>query len=160
MKQCLNGTWQFEKVGEAIWREGVVPGSVCTDLLAHGLMEDPFWRDNEWETLEALKADYIYQTTFKVDKGLLNYKEVQLVCEGIDTMATLTLNGQHLQDVANMHRTFKLDVKEALVEGENTLEVYFKSNWQEATAPHAKDPIHESPDTVDGFTHVRKAHYM
>ena len=42
----LDGGWTFREAGKGAWRRASVPGSVHTDLLAAGLIEDPFYRDN------------------------------------------------------------------------------------------------------------------
>jgi beta-galactosidase/beta-glucuronidase len=39
--------WQFRKIGDNQWYTATVPGCVHTDLIANGLMENPFYRDNE-----------------------------------------------------------------------------------------------------------------
>ena len=43
----LQTDWQFRQVGKTEWMNAQVPGTVHTDLLANGLIEDPFFRMNE-----------------------------------------------------------------------------------------------------------------
>ena len=43
----LNGPWRMRKAGAARFYDVTVPTTVCTDLLANGLLEDPYYRDNE-----------------------------------------------------------------------------------------------------------------
>ncbi|WP_423828569.1 glycosyl hydrolase 2 galactose-binding domain-containing protein, partial [Staphylococcus aureus] len=38
----LHQGWQFRRAGEGAWHRATVPGCVHTDLLANGLIEDPF----------------------------------------------------------------------------------------------------------------------
>ena len=45
----LNGIWKMEGAGFEC--EGTVPGSLYSFLLHAGLMEDPYWRDNEFDAL-------------------------------------------------------------------------------------------------------------
>ena len=42
----LSGVWQMEETNGRI-TEGTVPGSVYSFLLNAGLMEDPYYRENE-----------------------------------------------------------------------------------------------------------------
>ncbi len=102
-----------------------VPGCVHTDLLAAGLIPDPYDGDNEAKLGWIGESGWSYETTFAwTDEGASN---VDLVCEGLDTVATVTLNGVRLGQTANMHRSYRLPATEALREGENRLTVEFES---------------------------------
>lgn len=160
MKQSLNGKWYFRRVGDDMWYEGKVPGSVCADLIANDLLDDPYYRDNEQATLKALEEDYEYKRMFKVDEAMYACEKIKLVCQGIDTLAHIYLNDKHLKDVSDMHRIFEIDVKEYLVAGANTFYIRFDSPYKEALRKHSEDPIHTSVDSIYGFTQIRKAHYM
>lgn len=39
----LNGPWRMRKAGAARFYDVTVPTTVCTDLLANGLLEDPYY---------------------------------------------------------------------------------------------------------------------
>ncbi len=45
--QSLAGQWQFRQAGKSEWLAATVPGGVHTDLMALGLIPDPFVGDNE-----------------------------------------------------------------------------------------------------------------
>ena len=45
--QKLDKKWSMRRVGDAEFQNAVVPGTVYTDLLRNGQMEDPFFKDNE-----------------------------------------------------------------------------------------------------------------
>ena len=62
----LNGAWRMRRADESEWIPAVVPGSVYTDLLAAGRMDDPFWRDNENAAFALMEYDYIYERDFTV----------------------------------------------------------------------------------------------
>ena len=49
--QKLLTNWNLQIVGESEKFPACVPGSVYSDLLRNGRMEDPFWRDNELQAL-------------------------------------------------------------------------------------------------------------
>ncbi len=105
--------------------DATVPGSVHTDLLAAGLIVDPYLDDNERHLAWIGASDWVYRTTFAwSDEGL---DRADLVFEGLDTVARVELNGTVLGDTANMHRTYRFGVRELLVEGENELTVRFSS---------------------------------
>jgi len=123
----LNGTWQMKRTASDGWIDARVPGSVFTDLLNAGLIEDPFYRDNEDKVKEFALYDYEYKRTFQVDSKLLSCSKVILRCEGLDTLADIRINGQLIASTNNMHRTYEFDVKDVLREGENVIHIIFYS---------------------------------
>ena len=64
VKQILNKNWRMRRTGEPD-QPAVVPGTVYTDLLRNGNMEDPFWRDNEIRALPLMEDDYEFLLTVK-----------------------------------------------------------------------------------------------
>ena len=62
---------------------------------------------------------------FDVDEGLLEKEVVELVFEGLDTYADISLNGYELISTDNQFREWKVDVKRYLKEKDNLLEVHF-----------------------------------
>jgi beta-mannosidase len=104
-----------------------VPGCVHTDLLAAGKIDDPFYRDNEAGLQWISEADWVYSRTFDVPADLLQHDRVLLRCEGLDTLATITLNGRRVGRCSNMFRTWEMNLKDALHPGENAIEVRFAS---------------------------------
>src|SRR5699024_12576323 len=52
---------------------------------------------------------------------------VDLGAASLDTAATVVLNGRRIAEVQNQHRSWRFDVTDALVEGENELEIRFAS---------------------------------
>ena len=104
-----------------------MPGCTHTDLLAAGLIPDPFIDANE--TLVAWVADgeWTYTTTFTVEDEVRGHEHIDLVFEGLDTLATVTLNGTEVATTANMHRTYRFDVAALLNDTENQLRVTFAS---------------------------------
>ena len=71
----------------------VVPGDLYSDLLRAGMIDDPYFRDNELEALRLSDRDYKYETSFDADAELLSRDRIRLVFEGLDTLAEIRLNG-------------------------------------------------------------------
>jgi beta-mannosidase len=169
----LDDGWTFRKVGEGEWplrgaRKGEwlkarVPGSVQTDLLANHLIEDPFYRDNEPKLQWIGKSDWEYRTTFDASPDLLSRKHVELVFDGLDTYATVSLNGVTLLEADNMFRTWRVDCRSALKSGANELRVIFRSPINEIL-PLMKTLGYELPASNDQgektSPHTRKAPYQ
>lgn len=145
----LNGEWeltgdQFTDV------EGLVPGCVHTDLLSKGLIEDPYYRDNEERLMYIGKTDWLYRRVFKVTKESLNKEVVELVCLGLDTFADIVINGREVATTDNMFRQYRFDVKSFLYEGLNTIEINFRSTY-----PHMEEKVKERYLEITGRDHHR-----
>ncbi len=142
----------------------VVPGSVYTDLLREGKMEDPFWKDNEDKALRLMDQDYEYVTEFDCPEELLSCKRVLLHFDGVDTIADVYLNGMLLGSPCNMHRIWEYELKgrngDILRKESNELRVVFSSPTKYIAEKYADRPTKGSADAMDGFVHIRKAHYM
>lgn len=156
----LGGAWRMREADSEMWHSAHVPGSVYADLMADGTMPDPFWRENELDAFERMKKDYVYQRTFTVTEAQLAHAHVELVCEGLDTLAHVSLNGREIAFADNMHITWVWDVKEQLHAGENTLEIRFDSPILYCAKKAEEEPGWESSDATPGFRHLRKAHCM
>ena len=156
----LGGAWRMREADSETWHSAHVPGSVYADLMADGTMPDLFWRENELDAFERMKKDYVYQRTFTVSEAQLAHAHVELVCEGLDTLAHVSLNGREIAFADNMHITWVWDVKEQLHAGENTLEIRFDSPILYCAKKAEEAPGWESSDATPGFRHLRKAHCM
>ncbi|WP_314102535.1 glycosyl hydrolase 2 galactose-binding domain-containing protein [uncultured Frigoribacterium sp.] len=109
-----------------------VPGQVHTDLLAAGLITDPFDGDAESAQQWIGDTSWRFSTTFTWhDDGSVRH---DLVAEGLDTVAVVELNGRVVARTENQHRSYRVDVREALVEGRNALTVTFAAPVAEAEA--------------------------
>ena len=156
----LGGAWRMREADSQTWHSAHVPGSVYADLMADGTMPDPFWRENELDAFKRMKKDYVYQRAFTVTEAQLAHAHVELVCEGLDTLAHVSLNGREIAFADNMHITWVWDVKEQLHAGENALEIRFDSPILYCAKKAEEAPGWESSDATPGFRHLRKAHCM
>jgi beta-mannosidase len=112
-----------------------VPGVVHLDLLAAGLIPDPYLDDNEALLAWIGLVDWTYETSFVMTAGDLSAADRhELVFDGLDTVAVVELNGAPLAEVANQHRSYRLDVTDRLREGANVLTVAFRSPVRHANA--------------------------
>jgi beta-mannosidase len=122
----LTQNWKFRRAGETDWLDAGVPGVVHLDLLRHGLIPDPYIGTNEDSVQWIEREDWMYETTFVLSK-LNQNANFELVFEGLDTYASVFLNGQKILSADNMFRKWVVDVKPWLKPGVNTLMVFFRS---------------------------------
>lgn len=130
-----------------------VPGCVHTDLLAAGLIPDPYLDDNETRLTWIGRTAWRYETVF--DWSPTGHERTDLVCEGLDTVALIELNGQRIGETANMHRSYRFDVAGALREGENRLSVTFDSPY--AYAERVRAELGDRPGAyAEPYPFIRK----
>ena len=156
----LNGAWQMRPADEYEWIPAAVPGSVYSDLLDAGKMEDPFYRANELKAFDLMEKDYIYRRTFTLTKEALAAEALLLTCEGLDTVAAVEINGDLVLEADNMHRTWVVDIKDVVKAGENEIVITFTSPNRYVKAAYALSETNGSEDCTIGFPLLRKAHCM
>ncbi len=153
----LHSGWQFREAGsESDWRDASVPGCIHTDLLRHGLIPDPFFGQNEIDLQWIEERDWEYRLQFDVDAALLAEEHLELVCEGLDTVAIARLNGRIILENDNMFQGHRLPVKGILCAGENVMEIRFGSALQYIRTHRTWHTPTESNDPVGGCTRIRK----
>lgn len=103
-----------------------VPGSAHLDLLAAGLIPDPYVDRAEEELAWAHRTGWRYALTFDAAAPAPD-ERADLAFDGLDTVATVELNGHLLGATANMHRSYRFDARQALRAGVNELVVSFRS---------------------------------
>ena len=120
-KIFLHDGWSFtdSKLDGAF--SAKVPGCLHTDLIAAGVIKDIFYRDNNDKYGWVEYCEPVYETRF--DATLSD--DVRLVFDGLDTFATVYLNGVHLGDTHNMFIPHSFDVTSILKERNNHLRVEF-----------------------------------
>ena len=156
--QSLAGSWEFQQVGAKNWMPAQVPGGVHTDLLALGLIPDPFVGDNEKRVQWVAESDWMYRTSFSCSPEILSQEKVLLVCDGLDTLATVVLNGHELGQTNNMFRQYQWEIKPLLNdEGANDLSIAFASPVKYAAEKQAIRPMAGVSQAIPGGPHLRKA---
>jgi beta-mannosidase len=170
MIQDLNGAWQAKQAhstdadaearaaGE--WLEATVPGCIHLDLMKAGKIPDPFYGFNDEDVQWVADAHWLYRRAFTCDEGVLGAARVELVCRGLDTFATVHLNGAELGRADNMFLEWRWDVTDLLKAGPNELLVLFESPRRVGLAlmeEHGRLPIWDRESPQRAYT--RKAQY-
>ncbi len=126
-RSLINEDWKFKQETKENWLPAKIPGTVHTDLLANKVIEDPFFGTNEKQLQWIENENWNYKTSFSISKSELKFKNIALEFKGLDTYATVFLNGKPILEANNMFRTWKIPVKSNLIQGENNIEIKFKS---------------------------------
>ncbi len=107
----------------ARWLKATVPGSVQQDLIAARIAPDPFKGTNEAAIQWAGLTDWQYRLVLDVTPAMLARDHLDLVFDGLDTFATVSVNGQPLLSADNAHRRWRGDAKPLLKPGRNEVTV-------------------------------------
>ncbi|MCH6574019.1 MAG: glycoside hydrolase family 2 protein, partial [Bacteroidetes bacterium] len=164
-KIVLNKNWKFKvsDVSEELekftkWMSCSVPGTVHTDLLDLGLIEDPFFEDNELKLQWISNCDWIYKTSFDLPDEFKSDSPVIIVFEGLDTIAEVWLNKEHIGNFNNMFRRYELDITSKIKDKNNELEIKFTSPIKYAKSLEEKHgKLYVEVNTERAY--IRKAQY-
>ncbi|KAL0944626.1 Beta-mannosidase B 1 [Colletotrichum truncatum] len=139
-----------------------VPTQVHLDLLANRKIEDPFVDLNELSAQWIAEKDWVYRTQFNAPNAPRKGIKTTLVFEGLDTFATVTLNGVQILESENMHLSHRIDVSDIIQPGDdNVLELVFRSALHRGREIVQQHPEHQhfARQTEEGRIPVRKAQY-
>lgn len=168
--RLLPGTPQGDTHPEALpSRAATVPGTVHTDLLAHGVIPDPYVGAPEAGLQWIGLADWEYRTTFDTPPEVRARARSDLVFEGLDTFAEVWLNGVKVLDADNAFRTWRVPVEGRLRAEGNILRIVLRSPIarmlpQVAAMPHKiagnyPSPYGDEPQDAMTGNFVRKPGY-
>lgn len=127
----LHTNWTFCQVGDTLWSDAKVPGTVHQDLLNHNRIPNPFYGMNEEAVQWVENEDWMYRTSFVVNEQQLSRDAAVLEMDGLDTYADVFLNGALILRSDNMFVGHKIEVKPVLRKGVNQLLVRFRSPVKE-----------------------------
>ena len=113
------------------WLDAKVPGDVHSTLVRKRVIDDPFVGHNDMKCRWVEEKEWWYRTRFNWDGEPEDGEIAELLFEGLDTFATVYLNGLELGRTENMLVEHRFDVTGLLRKGENVLAVRF-------------DPVHRS----------------
>ncbi|WP_030313830.1 glycoside hydrolase family 2 protein [Streptomyces sp. NRRL B-3229] len=126
----------------------VVPGCVHTDLLAAGVIPDPFLGLGEREVAWVGRREWTYERDLTPSNG---HEQIDLVFDGLDTVAEIRLDGQLVGRTRNMHRSYRFDVTGM----SGRLSVRFASAYAEAEA--VRGQLGERPGAyAEPYQYLRK----
>ncbi|MEU0390879.1 glycoside hydrolase family 2 protein [Streptomyces chartreusis] len=125
-----------------------VPGCVHTDLMAAGVIPDPFLGLGESEVAWVGRRDWTYERDLTSTSA---QEQTDLVFDGLDTVAEISLDGRLLGKVRNMHRSYRFDVTGL----SGRLSVRFVSAYAEAEAVRGR--LGERPAAyAEPYQYLRK----
>ncbi|KAI0178580.1 glycoside hydrolase family 2 protein [Hypoxylon sp. FL1284] len=143
----IDKNWEFKQADKEDAKYlpvGQFPTNVHLDLLAHKLIPDPYIGKNELDVQWVGEAVWVYRTTFASPAVGSSAKAV-LAFDGLDTFATVVLNGTTILETENMFIPERVDVTAHLEKdgGENELVITFDSAYLRGWKLVEKYPDHK-----------------
>ncbi|KAJ6520952.1 galactose-binding domain-like protein [Mycena capillaripes] len=134
------------------------PTTVHVELLNLKRIPDPFLASHEWDVQWVGESRWAFKTQFSVTDET-NSSYADLVFEGIDTFASVLLNGTEILKTCNQFLSYRVPVKSHLKQGENELVLNFDSAYsvgREIEKKHGKLNLWNGDSSR---LYVRKAQY-
>jgi beta-mannosidase len=149
--------WSFrDMTTRGPWYPAKVPGCVHRDLRRAGLIADPFHGANELALQWIEHREWEYRAKFTLSPTGLTAEVVELCADGLDTLATVILNGSVLARTENMFVAHRWPVRERLRTGLNELRIRFAPVPDYLRRVRPAHRPRENHDPVGGATKIRK----
>ena len=119
--------WTFNQQFDSLKLPATIPGTVHTDLYQNQRIPDPFFGNHEKALQWIENETWEYETNFFISNEEFKNQNIDLEFEGLDTYATVFLNGKVILDADNMFRKWTVEAKKQLKNGDNHLKIVFHS---------------------------------
>ncbi|WIA22744.1 hypothetical protein OEZ86_009703 [Tetradesmus obliquus] len=157
-------TWTVENGNRSISASTTLPAYPLEILREQGIIEDPLYRFGElatrWVALDTWSFSLIFDGSSPAMQQLRSQKQVLLKLGGVDTFASVMLNGKEILEANNFHRQWSVPVKQLLVDGDNTVVITIKPAAAESERLQAEHPYSipalRQMGAVGAYTFVRK----
>ena len=159
----IESPFRIRTAADETWHEMTLPGSAMDVYVRDGVLPDPYIGTNEYRVRDFFWNDFVIEGTFNVTAEEAGKEHVQLVFEGIDTIADLYVNGEKIGHVSDMHRTYRFEVRDLVREGENELRVEILSPLKfvrDFVPEEGCESRFDATGAVQGFRFIRKAASM
>ncbi|HEX5545818.1 MAG TPA: glycoside hydrolase family 2 protein, partial [Ktedonobacterales bacterium] len=155
----LAKTLEEDSAAEEGWLPASVPGVVQGDLLALGIIPDPFQSLNEVAVQWVGESDWLYRCRFSWSPDDRAHGETTLCIGGLDTCATVWLNERQILVSDNMFLAHRVPVQALLLPGDNELLIVFESPLRIGQAREAEMGKMAVWNGDSSRVYVRKAQY-
>ncbi len=155
----LNGKWKFRQTDKDRWYDAQVPGCNYLDLMAEGVIGDPFVSDNEEKVQWIHDKNFEYIKKFEVSKNDLKCDHAYLNCKMLDTISEIYINHSLIGRTKNCFIPYIFEIKDKLREGENEIRIIFKSAKKYVEQKYSEEPTPVNANGQNGIVHIRKPQY-
>ena len=158
MKIDLNGKWNLSSSTYS-GLEATIPGSVLSTLIAHNLIPNPFYGENEKQVRQCLKENYTFTRTFCLTDKQLS-KHNYLFLEGVDTLAKVYINDVLITELFDMHTRKRILLNNQILSQENEIRIEFSNVYDYIENYPEKETFRTFAVTHPNGPVIRKSHHM
>jgi len=115
----------FPGLDDRFWITAKVPGDVHSTLIERNIIENPYFGHNDVKSRWIEQKEWWYRTTFDYVLEQGSEEKHELIFEGLDTFATVYVNGLEIGKTDNMLMAHTFDVTRVLRNGWNSIAVKF-----------------------------------
>ncbi|MGD8171674.1 glycosyl hydrolase 2 galactose-binding domain-containing protein [Vibrio sp. TRT 21S02] len=138
----LNGEWELSSLQSPhIQHPMMIPGDHYSALLQAGEIVPPYYGCNETDVQWVRECDWRISRSFTVSPQTLQANACLLILSRVDTVASVSINGQPVFECSNQFRRYQKDIKSWLCLGENVIEITFYRADEEARKRAEKLPF-------------------
>eukprot|EP01064_Diplonema_japonicum_P006688 TRINITY_DN1452_c0_g2_i1.p1 TRINITY_DN1452_c0_g2~~TRINITY_DN1452_c0_g2_i1.p1 ORF type:complete len:853 (+),score=209.75 TRINITY_DN1452_c0_g2_i1:755-3313(+) len=121
--------WSLTNGNATLKTKGQIPSSVHMDLLAAGIIEEPYKLYNDVNQRWITKENWTYSSTFNIKRHARN--SLTLVAEGVDTRADIRINDKLVLSTDNMFTRYEVLVDHTVLkdEGNHITIKFFSPFW-------------------------------
>jgi beta-mannosidase len=102
-------------------------------------------------------TDYSFEKDFKIVSEDLEYSNIMLCCEKIDTLCKCYINGKLAFESNNAYIPIEVDIKELLIEGNNNIKFELYSPVSYIEKRQKSHPLPKNSNGIDGAAYIRKS---
>ena len=138
------------------------PCSLYSVLMDYKKIAHPYEGLNEKAATVLSEKDCEMTATFVLPPEMLSKKHIDLAFYGLDTLCDVYVNGTHVLYAYNMHKSWRVDIRNAAKPGVNTVRLHFYSP-SEYIARKNKEHFLFAANvgfTLGGIGHIRKSSCM
>lgn len=133
------------------------PFSDFGKLIRNGAIENPLVCQKPESIVEKVdSATMIAEKSFTVDAGALSKEHIYFHCDKIDTLCTGYINDKIAFSSNNSHIPVDVDIKDYLLEGENTVKIEITSPTKYIVDRQEKHKLPKNANGTDGAAYLRK----
>ena len=167
----LTGKWEFKQyplsarrmrdLDSADWLQTNVPSSIFTSLIQAGQIKRSEIDANPENFTHISEKPWLYRKIFDAPAEMLDCDRVDLAFEGLDTIASIWLNGKLIGKTNNMFIPFRFDVTQYLKPQNNSLLVKFEPPVRYAKRLMNRYTSFSESDFINPYrVYIRKAQYQ
>jgi len=130
--------WEYKKAEDKSWKSCNLPNSIYKILNADGIIENPYWQDQEVKIAWVDEQSWWFRTQFDLDSTLLISTTIESIFDGLDGFAKIYLNNSLIIVADNSFRNWRSDCKKLLLEKSNLLEIRFEPTLNYASQRYSE----------------------